>query len=319
MGHHALIGTKRPATLGPNLEDPMSFLQKMFGGGVDAEDPRRYLIETMLAAIGADGEVTEEEVMTLDKTLEEHDLFRDISSDARNRLMDSATEALREAGGGMNRLEAIAKGLPGRTHQQTAYAMACEICVADADLPDSEIRFLDALQKALQLDDATAKELFEAARNSAGLKTVEEKTLAMREMMPRFVDCMALMAAADGEIHDDELISVRAVLASIPDMAVLNSDELNDAIVEAFNRVKDSDLGESIKGAADVISEPVDRYWTIVYMMIICLADGKADWREVAFLSTTRDAFGLDDELMDHAMAAASKFPATELGGAVPQ
>lgn len=297
----------------------MSFLQKMFGGGVDMDDPRRYLIETMLAAIGADGDVTEQEVMTLDKTLEEHDLFRDISGDARTRIMDTATEAIREAGGGMNRLEAIAKGLPGRTHQQLAYAMACDICVADADLPDSEIRFLDGLQKALRLDDDTAKELFEASRTSAGLKTVEEKTEAMREMMPRFVDCMALMAAADGEIHDDELISVRAVLASIPDMAVLNSDELNDAIVAAFNRVNEKDIADSIKEAADVISEPVDRYWTTVYMMIICLADGKADWREVAFLSTTRDAFGLDDELMDHAMAAASQFPATELGGAVPE
>ena len=296
----------------------MSFLQKMFGGGVDMEDPRRFLIETMLAAIGADGEVTEQEVMTLDKTLEEHDLFRDISGDARTRIIDTATEAIREAGGGMNRLEAIAKGLPGRTHQQLAYAMACDICVADADLPDSEIRFLDGLQKALRLDDGVAKELFEASRTSAGLKTVEEKTEAMRELMPRFVDCMALMAAADGEIHDDELISVRAVLASIPDMAVLNSDELNDAIVAAFNRVNDKDIGDSIKEAAEVISEPIDRYWTTVYMMIICLADGKADWREVAFLSTTRDAFGLDDELMDHAMTAASQFPATELGGALP-
>ena len=296
----------------------MSFLQKMFGGGVDAEDPRRYLIETMLAAIGADGEVTKQEVLTLDKTLEEHDLFRDISSDARARLMDSATEALREAGGGMNRLEALAKGLPGRTHQQTAYAMACDICVSDGDLPDSEIRFLDGLQKAMRLDDETAKEVFEASRSSAGLKTVEEKTLAMRELMPHFVDCMALMAAADGEIHDDELISVRAVLASIPDMAVLTSDELNDSIVAAFNRVNEKDIGESIKDAAKVIVQQVDRYWTTVYMMIICLADGKADWREVAFLSTTRDAFGLDDELMDHAMSAASQFPAAELGGELP-
>ena len=296
----------------------MSFLQKMFGSGVDAEDPRRYLIETMLAAIGADGEVTEQEVMQLDKTLEEHDLFRDISGSARTRLIDTATDAIREAGGGMNRLEAIAKGLPGRTQQLTAYAMASDICVADGEVPDSEIRFLDGLQAALHLDDDTAKDIFEASRTSAGLKTVEEKTTAMREMMPHFVDCMALMAAADDEIHDDELISVRAVLASIPDMAVLTSDELNDAIVDAFNRVKDKDLGIAIKEAAEVISQQADRYWTTVYMMIICLADGKADWREVAFLSTTRDAFELDDELMDHAMVAASHFPATELGGTVP-
>ena len=296
----------------------MSFLRKMFGGGVEAEDPRRFLIETMLAAVGADGEITEQEVMTLDATLEEHDLFRDISSDARSRLVDIATDAIREAGGGMHRLDAIAAGLPGRTHQQTAYAMACDICVADEELPDSEIRFLDGLQQALSLDDDTARELFESARISAGLKTVEEKTEAMRDMMPQFVNCMALMSAADGEIHDEELISVRAVLASIPDMAVLSSDELNDAIVEAFNQINDKDLDSSIKEAAKVIANPVDRYWTAVYMLIICLADGKTDWREVAFLSTTKDVFELTDELMDHAMKAASQFPAVDLGGSLP-
>ena len=34
----------------------MSFLRKMFGGGVDTKDPRRFLVETMLAAIEADGD-----------------------------------------------------------------------------------------------------------------------------------------------------------------------------------------------------------------------------------------------------------------------
>ncbi len=296
----------------------MSFLRKMFGGGVDDKDPRRFLIEAMLAAMGADGEITGEEIETLEQTLERNELFRDVSTDARSRLIDMGADAIREAGGGNKRLGAIAAGLKGRMHQQMAYTMACEICVADGEIPESEIRFLDGLQKALGLDDETAKDLFDGARSATGLQTVEEKATAMRELMPRFVDCMALMAAADGEIHDEELVGVRAVLASIPDMSVLSSDELNDAIVDSFDRVKGRDLNEAIVEAAQVISMPTDRYWTAVYMMIICLADGKADWREVAFLGTTRDAFGLTDELMDHAMQAAAHFPATELGGELP-
>ncbi len=296
----------------------MSFLRKMFSGGVDENDPRRFLIEAMLAAMGADGEISGEEVDTLDKTLEEHDLFRDISGDARGRLIDIAAGAIADAGGGLKRVAEIAKGLPGRTHKQTGYTMACEICVSDGEIPESEIRFLDALQTALELDSDTAEELFNAARSTNGLKTVEEKTESMRELMPRFVECMALMAAADGEIHDDELIGVRAVLASIPDMSVLSSDELNDAIVSAFNRVKEKSLDGAIAEAAETINSQLDRYWTTVYMMIVSLADGKTDWREVAFLSTTRDVFELDDELMDQAMKAAMLFPATELGGALP-
>lgn len=296
----------------------MSFLRKMFGGGVDETDNRRFLIETMLAAMGADGDISEGELATLDRTLAENDLFRDLTSDARGRLIDISADAIGAAGGAMNRLDAIAAGLKGRMNQQLGYAMACEICVADGEMPESEIKFLDGLQQALGLDDETAKDIFDGVRSDSGLKTVEEKAAHMRELMPRFVDCMALMAAADGEIHDEELVGVRAVLGSIPDMAVLTSDELNDAIVAAFERVQDVDINESIVQAADVITNPTDRYWTTVYMMIICLSDGKADWREVAFLSTTRDAFGLNDELMDHAMRAASLFPATDLGGNAP-
>ena len=200
-----------------------------------------------------------------------------------------------------------------------AYAMSCEICVADGEIPESEIKYLDALQESLKIDDDTARDIFDGVRQSSGLKTVEEKAEAMRAMMPRFVDCMALMAAADGEIHDEELVGVRAVLASIPDMSVLSSDELNDAIVAAFDRVREKDLVESINEVSKTIVDQRDRYWTTVYMMIICLADGKADWREVAFLTNTRDAFAMTDELMDHAMNAASMFPATELGGAMPE
>lgn len=291
----------------------MSFLRKMFGGGVEETDPRRYLLESMIGAIEADGEVTEEEVAALDKTLEEHDLFREIPSATRTRLIDMAADAIRGAGGAMNRLDEISNGLPGRGHRLTAYAMACEICVADGELPESEIRYLEGLQEALDLDETIAQDLFEAARKSSALKTAEENVAAMRELMPKFVDCMALMAAADEVIRDEELVAVRAVLASIPDMAVLSSDELNDAIVASFGRIEGLDLEIALESAAGMILDPSDRYWTTVYMMIIALADGVTDWREKVFLERTRDIFGLDDVSMDKAMIAAGRFPTEAL------
>jgi uncharacterized tellurite resistance protein B-like protein len=290
----------------------------MFGGGVEDTDPRRFIVETMLAAMEADGDITDEELATMEKNLEEHQLFAELSGEARTRLIDMGADAIREAGGGTKRLDAISKGLSGKTHRLTAYAMACEVCVSDSELPESEIRFLDSLQKALNLDDKSARELFEAARGESSLQTVEEKASAMREIMPRFVDCMAMMALADGEIHEEEISGVRAVLSNIPDMAVLTPDELGKAIDDSFGRLKGKELAKELEGAADAITQAVDRYWTTVYMMIIALADGTTDWREIAFLQQARDTFGLDDELMDHAMATASQFPAVQLGGSVP-
>jgi uncharacterized tellurite resistance protein B-like protein len=296
----------------------MSFLRKMFGGGLDASDPRRFVVEAMLAAMEADGDVTAEEMEVFQKNLAEHELFADLSSEATSRLIDMAADAIREAGGGDKRIPSIAKGMPGRSHRLTAYALACEVCVSDAELPEAEIRYLERLQHGLQIDEAEAREIFEAAREQSGLRTLEEKTSKMRELMPRFVDCMALMAASDGEVHEEELAGVRAVLRNIPDMAVLTSDELEQAIAASFERVEGSDPAAQLEGIAEVIGSPNDRYWTTVYMMIIALSDGKTDWREVGFLKTVETIFGLTDAQMDQAMSTASMFPAAERGGAAP-
>jgi len=296
----------------------MSFLRKMFSGKVHTEDPRRYLVEAMLGAMEADGEVTDEEMEVLQKNLEGHDLFGGLLPEETARLIDMAADAIRGAGGGNKRLEAIAKGLPARSHRLAAYAMACEMCVSDADLPESEINYLDALQRALALSDDDAHEVFEAARRDSGLMTLEEKTSRMRDMLPRFVECMALMANADEEVHFEEMIGIRAVLRNIPDMAVLTREELDTAIENAIERVKGKNTQSELKSIADSIGDPADRYWTTVYMMIIALADGKSDWREVAFLKSVEGSFGLTDTQMDSAMETARMFPMVELGGEAP-
>ena len=296
----------------------MSFLRRMFSGKAKKDDPRRFIIEAMLGAMEADGEVLSEEMEVLQKNLEEHELFEGLTGEETARLVDIAADAIRDAGGGHKRAPEIAKGLPSRSHRLTAYAMACEVCVADAELPEAEIKFLDALQEALELDADEARDLFEAARGSSGLMTLEEKTAKMRELMPRFVDCMALIAAADEEIHDEERIGIRAVLRNIPDMAVLTPEELEHAINTSLERIDGKAADTELSSIAATITDAADRYWTIVYMMIVALADGKTDWREVAFLKMAETTFELSDVQMDRAMETARLFPSVEIGGAAP-
>jgi len=296
----------------------MSFLRKMFSGKVSADDPRRFVVEAMLGAMGADGEITDEEMATFEGNLANHEVFAGLSGDELSRLTDLAADAIRDAGGGKARIPDIAKGLPSRNQRLATYALACEICVADRDLAESEIVFLDQLQAALALEDGEAKEIFEAARKHSGLKTVEEKSERVREMMPAFVQCMAMMAAADEEIHHEERLGMRAVLRNIPDMAVLTAAELDEAIDVALDKVQHKDAGASLSAIATAIKEPSDRYWTAVYVMIIALADGKRDWREILFLEKLRTSFALSENQMDIAMQTASQFPAVDLGGDAP-
>jgi tellurite resistance protein len=296
----------------------MSFLRKMFSGRISTDDPRRFLIEAMLGAMEADGEVTEEEVATLEGNLANHPLFEGMSQDELSRVTDMAADAVREAGGGKGRLDAIAAGLPSRSQRLAAYGMACEICVADRELAEAEIEFLDNLQKVFALEDGEAEDVFEAARKHSGLLTIEEKSARVRDMLPSFVHCMALMASADEEIHHEERFGMRAVLRAIPDMSVLTSAEIDEAIDVALDRVKGKEVRSELEGVAKAIGATADRYWTAVYTMIIALADGKTDWREVEFLDTLKNVFGLTANQMDSAMKTAALFPAVKLGGDAP-
>lgn len=296
----------------------MSFLRKMFSGKVTTEDPRRYLAEAMLGAMGADGDVSDEEMATFESNLANHPLFAGLSGDELSRLTDLAADAIGEAGGGKARLAAIAKGLPSRTQRLAAYAMSCEICVADRELAESEIAFLDDMQKAFALDDLEAKDAFESARKHSGLLTLEEKSEKVRALMPAFVRCMALMASADEEVHHEERLAIRSVLRAIPDMSVLTHPELDEAIDVAFERIAGKPSKAELEAIAGEVSSPSDRYWVTVYVMIIALADGKQDWREVEFLSNLKSTFKLSDTQMDSAMSTASQFPAVKLGGDAP-
>ena len=129
---------------------------------------------------------------------------------------------------------------------------------------------------------------------------------------------MALMAAADEDIHHEERLAMRAVLHNIPDMKVLTAAELDEAIEVALDRVQGKDNKAELADIAKEVTQASDRYWVAVYVMIIALADGKNDWREVEFLASMKKTFGLTDAQMDVAMKTAAQFPAVELGGHAP-
>jgi tellurite resistance protein len=296
----------------------MSFLRKMFSGKVSSEDPRRFLVESMLGAMEADGDVTDEEMATFEGSLNSHPLFEGLSQDEVGRLTELAADAIRVAGGGKARLPAIALGLPSRNQRLAAYALAAEICVADRELAEAEIEYLDGMMTAFALEETEAREVFEAARKHSGLLTIEEKSEKVRDLLPAFVRCMALMAAADEEIHHEERIGMRAVLRNIPDMSVLTNPEIDEAIEVAIARVAGKDNKVELVEVAKEIPSVSDRYWVAVYTMIIALSDGKNDWREVEFLANLKKTFGLNDNQMDLAMRTASQFPQVDLGGLAP-
>ncbi len=296
----------------------MGFLRSMFGSGLTEDDPRRYLVEAMVAAIEADGQVTDGELSALHQKLEKNEAFASLSSDARERLVDQAADAVEAAGGGRGRVEAIAKGLPSRSEKLLAYTLACDLCVSDDDLAEKEIAYLEALQGALGIPDEEAQGIFEAARRGSAVLTIEERADKTKVLIPRFLEAMALMTLADGKIDDSETERIEMVIKHIADMRALDEAQLHDEVVAAFDRVGSRDVGQVLAEIAAAITNPTDRFWTTTYMMIISIADKDEDWQELGLLGRAQKEFGLTSPQMDAAMKIATQFPKVKITGRAP-
>jgi len=286
----------------------VNLVSKMYGGPLRPGDPRRYIVEAIVGAMQADGVISDEELEVLETSLAEHEIFSGLNSDATKLLIDVANEAIAFLGSAIRRIPYMARGLPARTHRMAAYAVACEIALADGEAP-AEVLYLRALKNNFLLGDDEAKAIYEAAKKRRGMSEVEDRTRKTIALVPTFIECMALMAAADGEVTDSERRALVGVLTNVGDMAVLSDRELADTVAAVFKKIEGCDPDREIARVAATLDSPGDRYWAAVYMMIIAVAGGVRDWRQVFLLGSAEDALKLDDQQMDRALATAKLFP----------
>src|SRR5262245_42809491 len=112
----------------------MGNVRDLLAGGLRPGDPRRFLIEAMVAARIADGHVDPRETTVMEQQIASHPLFEGLGLAAARTLIDISTDAIQFAGGSLGRAPAIAKGLPARIHRLAAFGMAAEVAAADLQL-----------------------------------------------------------------------------------------------------------------------------------------------------------------------------------------
>lgn len=169
--------------------------------------------------------------------------------------------------------------------------------------------YLRHLKDHFLLGDDEAKAIFEAAKKRKSMAEVEDRSRHMQSLIPAYLEAMALMAAADGNVTEAERHAVSAVVRNVGDLAVIGEHELEQAIDNAFRHVAGKDPDREVVKIANAMVTPSDRYWCAVYMMIIAIADGCREWRRVWLLGGAQEALKLSDQQMDQALASARLFP----------
>ena len=278
-----------------------------FTGTLRPNDPRRFLIEAMLGAMGADGKIHEAEIASMQKHIEEHEIFSGLTEQQHAMMLQIAKDAIAFVADPRQRILAIAKGLPSRLHKLTALAMACEVVVADTFIDESEIRYLKILRRALRLDSHDFETIFLAAREKRSQRDLDARLAQLRDLIPSIVDLFALRSLSISNLTPGHRQQIVDLLTALPDFQFRDQD-ITAIVDRAYSRMHFSmDIEASVQRIAIVMPNLSDRYWALVYLMCADL-ENAANWRNQPFLAMAQRVFGIDPADLDLGPADAAAF-----------
>ncbi len=285
-------------------------VKDLLGGGLRPNDPRRFLVEAMVSAMSADGQIDARETATMQQTIANHEMFQGLAANAAKTLVEMSMDAIKFAGSAIGRAPAIAKGLPARIHRLTAYGMAAEVAVADQHLAPGELSFLEALRIALRISPFESESIIAAARSGQLPAYLEDRYLRIKSMITVAAEVFALRALARAKANDEQRFQVRDFFAAIPDLA-MSHDELDTELFRAFRRPRaaDAQVFSELARVAQSLPDPVDRYWMAVYTLVAESPSTISSWRVIPFMGVMQAAFQIVDTDMELAVIDALTFP----------
>ena len=134
----------------------MGLFDKVFGkesGAVKLNEPEAFAA-VAVAAIASDGNISPEEVQHTVANLSTLQLFRGYNIRDLGKTLDKVADLLRRRGPAPL-IEAVKVTL-SQEHLETAFFIAADLVLADGVVEAEEKKFLEELQRTLQIDDATA-------------------------------------------------------------------------------------------------------------------------------------------------------------------
>jgi tellurite resistance protein len=125
--------------------------------------PHEALIYVMITTAAADRQISDRELDRIAQTVRHLPVFMGFDVDNLAKAAERCGDLLSNEEGLDDILELIAGALPKKLYE-TAYALAVEIAAADLKVPEEEVRLLELLRDALNLDKLVTAAIERAAR-----------------------------------------------------------------------------------------------------------------------------------------------------------
>lgn len=117
--------------------------------------PQNALIYVMVVMSAADSEMTDQELLTIGEIVRVLPIFADFDRGRLPEVARQCAEILGDENGLETVLALVRKALPEKLYE-TAYALACDVAVADGHLEQEELRLLDIIRDGFELDRLNA-------------------------------------------------------------------------------------------------------------------------------------------------------------------
>ncbi|MCA8929243.1 MAG: tellurite resistance TerB family protein [Alphaproteobacteria bacterium] len=121
------------------------------------------LIYVMVLVSASDGDMTDAELSQIGNIVTHLPVFRDFDPEHLATLAASCTDLLQEEDGLDTTLALVREGLPEKL-RETAYALACDVAVADGHIEQEELRLLEIIRHELRVGRLPAAAIERGAR-----------------------------------------------------------------------------------------------------------------------------------------------------------
>jgi tellurite resistance protein len=125
--------------------------------------PHEALIYVMITTAAADRQISDRELDRISHTVRQLPVFMGYDVDNLAKAAERCGDLLSNEDGLDDMLELIAGALPRKLYE-TAYALAVEVAAADLKVPEEEVRLLELLRDALNLDKLVTAAIERGAR-----------------------------------------------------------------------------------------------------------------------------------------------------------
>lgn len=259
--------------------------------GTTRAERNAALVEVMLLAAMADGQLTEGSIQALLRRVLERPEFDGTKAEEISDLVEKSVKRLASQSSLESILQRLRDRLPTHQNRLLAFGLAASIALADQRATRAELGLLKTFQAALGIAEDEVADLFDVIESGRPLNEV------LGEPVERlYAEVMVLVTAADGKVKPAESRALIESLASDPLFREIDAARAQSYLSSSVQALADQGLPERLRVLAHGLTTHAERVRAFGLAVRIAQSSGKPSAAELRILDMLQATFGLADD-----------------------